>query len=84
MATHCPHCGGAIALVAVQATPPPADPLPELLEPCVIGYRLNLGEAYVRRLCRRGQAAGIAGIERRGGRWFASIQAIERARLGAF
>lgn len=52
----------------------------EWLEPCVIAGRLHCSEAHVRRLCERGLKLGIPGIEKRGGRWAATINAVRDAR----
>lgn len=64
-----------------------ADSAPEeFLEPCVIAGRLGISEAYVRKLCSRGQILGEPGIEKPGGRWRATTEAIDKLRRvsGAF
>lgn len=83
----CPHCGGEI-IVALRAAPVArAEPIvDEFLEPCRLADRLGLSEAYVRRLCSRGHKVDEPGIQRNGGRWFATIETIDRLRRvsGAF
>lgn len=53
-----------------------------LLEPCALAFRLGLSDGHVRRLCSQGWRIGAAGIEKHGGRWRASIAAIEALRRG--
>lgn len=62
-----------------DAAPPP--PPSEWLSPCQLAARLNVGEAQVRRLCRRGSNLGLPGIERRGGRWVATVDALAAMRV---
>ena len=76
----CPHCGGAIdiQLRAVREQP---QPIPdEWLEPSIIAYRLGIGEAYTRKLCQRGSLEGVPGVRKCGGRWQATMAAIEYLR----
>ena len=65
-------------------TPPSA--VEAWLEPGRIADRLGLTEAYVRKLCARGARGGCAGIRKDGGRWLATVEAIEDQRRvsGAF
>lgn len=77
----CPHCGNPV--VVALAAPPRPEPVVEpdrWLEPCLIADRLGIGEAYVRRLINRGMAAGIVGCEKRGGRLFATVEAVRELR----
>lgn len=58
--------------------PDEAEPEPEeWLPPCEISYRLGIGEAYVRKLIRRGLGDGLAGFEKRGGRLSATTDAVK-------
>lgn len=67
-------------LAQLETDPDPEPASEQFLAPCDLAYRLGLGENYIRRLCRRGHAEGIAGIRREGGRWLATIEAIEKVR----
>lgn len=58
--------------------PAPAEPEPEeWLPPCDLAFRLGIGENYVRRIIRRGVAEGVAGCEKRGGRLYATADAVK-------
>ena len=58
--------------------PTPAEPAcEEWLQPCEIAFRLGIGENYVRRIIRRGVAEGVAGCEKRGGRLYATADAVK-------
>ena len=60
---------------------PPEIPIAEeMLEPCVLADRLGIGEPYVRKLCSRARREGVAGVEKVGGRWRATVEAIEALR----
>lgn len=56
------------------------------LEPSLIAYRLDLSQSYVRRLCQRAHLVGDEGVRKDGGRWLATVEAIDRLRRvsGAF
>ena len=92
MTCRCPDCSAALArierkldrllaeptIAQVTAMPSPA---PEAwLEPCVIGGRLGLSEGHVRRLCQRGLQRGDGGVQKNGGRWLATVEAIAALR----
>lgn len=53
-----------------------------LLEPCILAHRLGLSDGHIRRLCSHGWRTGTPGVEKVGGRWRASIAAIEDLRRG--
>lgn len=79
----CPHCGGTVevALVAPVEAPRPALPIPEAwLEPGLIAYRLGIGEAYVRKLCGQALRLDLPGVRKVGGRWQATVEAIDSLR----
>lgn len=81
MTEACPHCRG-----TGLADPPQPSAPEQWLEPCVLAYRLGIGEAYVRRLCQRGLKQGSPGVRKDGGRWQATADAIKTLRRvsGAF
>ena len=72
-------------LLGLPTSEPPPEP-EQWLEPCRIAARLGVTEAYVRKLCSRGQRGGVEGVRKEGGRWLATIEAIEAQRRvsGAF
>ena len=81
MTTQCPHCGGKVQVtLSAPAPEPPIQRQDDWLEPSIIAYRMGCTDAHVRRLCERGRKLGISGIEKRGGRWFATFKAVEDAR----
>lgn len=49
----------------------------DMLEPCLIAYRLGVSESYARKLIKRGIAQNLPGFEKRGGRLFAAPDAVE-------
>lgn len=66
-----------MTLAAIAATAPDSPaPAVELLEPCLIADRLGLSEGYIRKLVKRGLAQDLPGFEKRGGRLFASPDAV--------
>lgn len=77
--TCCPHCGEAltVTITAPQVRAEPDVREIELIEPCLIADRLQLSEAYVRKLIRRGLTQDLPGFERRGGRLFAAPDAVK-------
>lgn len=65
------------SLRALLGAPEERDPEPEeMLAPCQLADRLGIGEAYVRKLIGRGIAQELPGFERRGGRLFATADAV--------
>ena len=58
----------------------------EWLAPCQIADRLGIGEPHVRKLCSRALKLAHAGVRKDGGRWLATVEAIEALRRvsGAF
>lgn len=60
-------------LLDVPAAEPEAE---EWLAPCQLADRLGIGEAYCRKLIKRGLANGIPGFAKRGGRLFATVEAV--------
>ncbi len=64
--------------------PQPCDP--ELLTPSELAFELSISEQHVRKLCKRGYKLGVADVERNGGRWLATEEAIQglRREAGAF
>lgn len=48
----------------------------EWLAPCQIAERLGIGEAYARKLIRRGLVQELPGFDKRGGRLFACADAV--------
>lgn len=74
-----------LAELRAMLEPRPREPEPATvpeayLEPCVLAGLLGISEPHVRRLCQRGQRLGVAGIERRGGRWAATTDALKALR----
>ena len=79
----CPHCGGNLQ-IEVRAVDLPSQPIEraeDWLAPSEIAYRIGVGEQHVRRLIGRGIKLGERGFERRGGRLFATMAAIEAMRV---
>ena len=54
----------------------PAADREEWLAPCQIAERLGIGEAYARKLIRRGLKQELSGFDKRGGRLFACADAV--------
>lgn len=74
-----------VLLREMLGAPAPAMPHPEpeeFLPPCLLAGRLGVGEAYARKLCERGLKLGVVGVERRGGRWVATVEALSAVRDG--
>ena len=76
----CPHCGGTVDIQVRAVRDPPRPILEEWLEPCALAHRFGLGEQYVRKLCRRGLQEGREGVRKDGGRWLATVDAIDTLR----
>jgi hypothetical protein len=69
----------AVEALRAQLAPPLRDQ--EFLEPRVIAQRLPIGEAWVRKLCKRAHDRGDPGVRKIGERgWEATIPTIERER----
>lgn len=65
-------------LLDVPAAEPERAPAPEeYLAPCQLADRLGIGEAYARKLIRRGLKRGEPGFVKRGGRLFATAEAVK-------
>ena len=63
--------------------PVPAEPAAEeWLAPCEIAGRLGIGEPHVRKLVKRGIARDLSGFAKRGGRLFATVDAVRSIRAG--
>ena len=79
---NCPCCGADLTVTLTSPKPalPPA-PAEQWLEPCLLADRLGLSEPHVRRLINRGIKLDLAGCERRGGRLFATVEALEAMRV---
>jgi hypothetical protein len=52
----------------------------EFLAPCQLAERLGVGEAYTRKLIKRGLAHGLDGFDKRGGRLFATADSVAALR----
>ena len=59
-----------------QYAPPPE----AWLAPCQLADRLGIGEAYARKLIGRGIKLDLPGFEKRGGRLFATVDAVKELR----
>lgn len=78
----CPHCGEPVevSLTAVAPKPRTVEVAEAYLQPCVIADRLGIGEAYTRKLINRGLRLDEPGFEKRGGRLFATVEAVKSLR----
>lgn len=79
----CPHCGSPIevALTAPASAPRPVVPIAEaFLQPCVLADRLGISEAHTRKIIGRGLKLDEPGFEKRGGRLFATVDAVKALR----
>ncbi|KRA84175.1 hypothetical protein [Altererythrobacter sp. Root672] len=77
----CPNCGTALAVTLAAVPIAPLEPptlTSDAIEPCLIADRLGLSEGYVRKLVKRGLAQGLAGFEKRGGRLYATTEAVKQ------
>jgi len=70
------------ALLDVPEAEQERQPVPEaFLALCQLADRLGIGEAYTRKLIRRGIRQGLLGFEKRRGRLFATAEAVAALRV---